>query len=74
MSSVICPDIGSGASESAVGWDLTGQLVVFVLSVVKASFVSAQCISVVFAPCPEGLKINFLYGKCSLCFVEFIIL
>lgn len=33
--------------------------VVFVLSVVIPSFVSAQCISVVFAPCPEGLKINF---------------
>lgn len=53
-------DSGSVVSESAVGWDLPGQLVVFVSSVVKASFVSAQCISVVFAPCPEGLKINFV--------------
>lgn len=27
------------------------------VSVVKASFVSAQCISVVFMPCPGSLKI-----------------
>jgi len=26
------------------------------VSVVKASFVSAQCISVVFMPCPGGLR------------------
>lgn len=38
-------------------WDGTVSCVC--VSVVKASFVSAQCNSVVFAPCPEGLKINF---------------
>jgi len=38
-----------------VQWDGTVSCVC--VSVVKASFVSAQCISVVFMPCPGGLKI-----------------
>lgn len=37
------------------------------VSVVKASFVSAQCISVVFMPCPGGLKIF-----CMTVFIMFL--